>query len=176
MKSLTPVLVALALLLSSAVSDARPRPSRVSKSFRANKTFGLGLMLGAPSGISGKYYLTSDTAFDFGVGAYHRFGHRDGLHVHADFLWHPVSLVSAPAFELPLYFGIGGRVWDHGTYRNDYRDHTHLGVRAPLGLIFDFNRIPLDIFFELALVIDVAVDDDHGYSDINGALGARYYF
>ena len=43
------------------LADARPRPSR-GGSFEANKTFGLGLMIGAPSGLSGKYFLSKDTA------------------------------------------------------------------------------------------------------------------
>jgi len=172
----TLILLGFALtLVASSTVDARPRPSS-GRRFQANKSFGLGLMLGAPSGLSGKYYLTGDTALDFGVGVYHRFGHRDGLHVHADFLWHPVSLLATPAFELPLYFGLGGRIWDHGTYRNDYYDHTHIGLRAPLGIIFDFNRVPLDIFLELAMVVDVFVDDEHSYADLNGAIGVRYYF
>ena len=175
MKFLAPIAVAFALVLASAPTEARPRPA-AGRSFRANKTFGLGVMLGAPSGLSGKYYMTQDTALDFGLGVYHRFGHRDGLHAHADFLWHPVSLLGTPAFELPLYFGLGARIWDHDEYRNDYREETHVGVRAPLGIIFDFNRIPLDIFLELAMVIDIVVDDDHSYADLNGALGVRYYF
>ena len=193
-----PLLLAIALagagshaMLSAVDAEARPRPTRHrTSSFEANKTFGLGIMLGAPTGLSGKYYLGADTALDFGVGTIYGYRDRRGLHIHADYLWHPLSLASADAFELPLYFGIGGRLL-HGDrcYRYDrddcdyyYRDYTALGVRGPLGIALDFNRVPLDVFFELALVLDFLVDRDDRYDndalylDLNGAIGVRYYF
>jgi hypothetical protein len=168
------VSVVLALGLGSAdLADARPRP-RAGKSFEANKTFGLGLMLGAPSGLSGKYFLSSDNALDFGVGAIGYYRGRSGLHLHLDYLWHPVSLASVPEFELPLYFGIGGRFFD---FDDDGDTGAAFGLRAPLGIAFDFTNVPLDVFFELALVIDFfsGYRDDVG-ADINGAIGIRYYF
>jgi hypothetical protein len=159
------------LCLAAPVAEARPRPQ--ASSFSANKTFGLGIMIGAPTAFSGKYYVGSDTAMDFGVGVIRGFG-RDGLHLHADFLWHPATLVTADPFVLPFYLGIGARVADFEDYDDDDGD-LNLGVRAPLGLMLDFNNVPLDVFFELALVIDFI-----GYegvdADFNGALGVRYYF
>ena len=100
---------------------------------------------------------------------------RDGLQIHVDHLWHPVTLASTEDFELPLYVGIGGRVFDFDD-DND-RDGLALGLRAPIGLSLDLNRTPIDIFFELALVADLFVDYDDKYGvDVNGALGLRYYF
>jgi hypothetical protein len=172
-------------------ADARRRPAQKKRTsnFQANKTFGLGIMLGAPTGLSGKYYLSSDTALDFGVGTIYGYRHRRGLHIHVDHLWHPVSLVSADAFELPLYLGIGGRFlhgnrcyrYDRGYCEYYYRDYTAVGVRGPIGLAFDFNDAPIDIFFELAFVLDFVADrdsryDDAIYFDVNGAVGFRYYF
>lgn len=171
MKYLATLLLAGVVTLASTSTATAQR-----RSYRTNKVFGLGVMLGAPSGLSGKYFMASDFALDFGVGVYHRFGHREGIHLHADVLWHPVNLVSAAPFDLPLYFGIGGRFWSHDRYRDDYNDHSHLGVRAPLGIAFDFKRVPLDVFAEVALVIDILADDGHGYSDFNGAIGIRYWF
>ena len=151
-------------------AEARPRP-RTSSTFEANKTFGLGIMFGAPTGLSGKYFLSGDTAIDFGVGTY--YGARDdrgGLHLHADFLWHPVNLVKAEPFWLPLYFGIGGRFLDHN-------NHGHIGVRVPVGISFDFTNVPLDVFLELAFVLDALYDsNDTLYADLSGAIGIRYYF
>jgi hypothetical protein len=161
-------------------ADARPRPAGGARKFSANKTFGLGVMLGAPSGLSGKYFLGPDTAIDFGVGIirYRPYDRgRDGnVHLHADFLLHPVSLAQTDPFELPLYFGLGARVWDFED--NDFNDDGFaIGVRAPIGIAFDFNNIPLDVFLEFALVLDFFV----GYRDtlaldFNGAVGVRYYF
>jgi hypothetical protein len=182
----TMVLGLIALTAESA--DARPRPANRSRksNFEANKTFGLGIMIGAPTGLSGKYYLGPDTALDFGLGWVGGYGNHRGVHVHADFLWHPISLVSADAFELPLYLGVGGRFWSFDHYhRNDrdWHDGAALGVRGPFGIAFDFNDVPIDIFFELVLVLDVEFDDDRFDDDhdgihlrLNGALGFRYYF
>jgi hypothetical protein len=165
----------LTALVGEPSAAARPRPRH--KSFSANKNFGLGLMIGAPTGLAGKYYLSDDTALDFGVGAYYRYRYDSALHIHVDYLWHPAVLATADPFILPIYFGIGGRVLEHGRNGNKYDEHLHLGVRAPVGLLMDFNRVPLDIFFELALVFDIVVDSaDHGYVDLNGAVGARFYF
>ena len=156
-------------------AEARPRPSR-AWNFSANKTFGLGIMLGAPTGLSGKYFIGPDTAIDFGVGVIRYYRHRrSNLHIHADFLWHPVSIAKTEPFELPLYFGVGARVWDFDD-DND-RDGFGLGVRVPVGIAFDFNNVPLDVFVEIALVIDLFFDYDDDYAgDVNGAVGLRYYF
>jgi hypothetical protein len=168
-RNLVVVIVVGAFVLASSTSaEARPRPR--SSSFESNKTFGLGIMLGEPSGISGKYFMSADTAIDFGVGSY--YGYRDhGLHVHADFLWHPAVIAKADAFWVPLYVGIGGRFLDHG-------NHGHVGARVPLGLALDFNNVPLDVFFELAAVLDIALNDDHSrlYGDVSASIGIRYWF
>ncbi len=169
---------ALALAAVTETADARPRPSRKAKKFEANKTFGLGFMIGAPTGFSGKYFYAPSKAFDFGVGAIGYYRGRNGLHLHFDHLWHPVSLASTPDFELPLYLGIGARFFSF-----DDRDNFHgtaFGLRGPIGIAFDLNNVPIDIFFELALVLDFASDYDcagcdNVYADINGALGLRYY-
>jgi len=176
------LVLTVAMLVGAGTADARPRPAGQRQSnFQANKTFGLGIMLGAPTGLSGKYFLGPDTALDFGIGVIGGYGRRDGLHLHMDFLWHPISLVSTEPFELPLYFGIGGRIWDYDYhYRDiDYNEGTAVGVRVPLGIAFDFNNVPIDIFAEIALVLDFLVDDYYGDDfdvDLNGAIGIRYYF
>ena len=165
--------LAVALAATAVAPDAEARPrARRAKKFEANKTFGLGLMLGAPTAIAGKYYYASDKAFDFGVGAMRYYRHRDGLHLHVDHLWHPVSLASNRDFELPLYFGLGARVFDFDG------GGTALGLRVPLGIAFDFNKVPLDVFLEFALVVDTYLDyaGDTRYADFNGALGIRYWF
>ena len=179
-----PSALALAALLavlglSASDADARPRPTRVER-FSANKTFGLGLMLGAPTGLSGKWFYGPDTAIDFGVGAIGYYRGRDGLHLHADHLWHPINIVKAEPFWLPLYAGVGGRMFffdDDDDRVDDDDDGIAVGVRAPVGVAMDFNNIPLDVFFELALVVDFLVGyEDDVDVDINGAIGVRYWF
>src|SRR5690349_24781426 len=109
--------LALSMMFALAMAqsaDARPRPHGFGgKKFEANKTFGLGLELGEPTGLNGKYFFGPSTAFDFGVGwIYRHYYYGDGIHLYGDVLFHPVSLVHADGFELPLYIGVGVRFWD----------------------------------------------------------------
>ena len=169
------------LVFATTASEARPRPGGHlgGRSFDANKTFGLGLELGAPTGINGKYFLSSDRALDFGVGDLYTYYNRSGLHIYGDYLFHPVSLVSTEPFELPLYVGIGARFWDFG-YRNQNNDVSAfaIGLRVPVGISFDFNNVPLDIFVQIVPVLDFY----SGYAphtvflDFDGSVGIRYWF
>jgi hypothetical protein len=56
------------LLLATQAADARRRRSFGTSSYSSNGTFGLGLEIGSPSGLNGKYFLTNNTALNFGVG------------------------------------------------------------------------------------------------------------
>jgi hypothetical protein len=153
--------------------------------FQANKTFGLGLELGEPTGLNGKYFLSESGALDFGIGwIYRHYYYGDGFHIYADYLWHPVSLVSASAFELPFYIGGGLRFWSF-TYC-DQRvcefDGSAIGIRIPFGIAFDFNNAPLDIFIQLVPVIDFVNGDyydryrDRTHFGIDLSVGIRYWF
>jgi hypothetical protein len=178
-KAALALLVAFLLLSWSTDVDAQRRRGSRGKDFTTQDTFGLGLMLGGPTGLSGKYWIGDDTAIDFGVGAHYRFRFHRAVQIHADWLLHPVNLADPEAFDLPLYFGIGGRLLFHEFDPDDNRDdHIHLGVRGPVGLAMIFNEVPIDIFFELALVLDIVVDDDDDllFADLNGIIGFRYFF
>lgn len=168
---------AVALVALSSPAEARPRPNGHinGRAFEANKTFGLGLELGAPTGISGKYFLSSDRALDFGLGWLYSYEHRNGGHVYADYLFHPASLVQTEAFELPFYIGLGGRIWDFER-RDD--DALAFGFRVPIGLSFDFNNVPVDIFVQLVPTLDFfsGYRTHDVYLDIDFSLGVRYWF
>lgn len=176
------LLATLGIALFASAAEARPRPGghMGGRRFDANKTFGLGLELGAPTGLTGKYFVASDRAIDFGLGTIYNYRDRYGLHIYADYLFHPVSLTSNPTFELPFYIGIGGRFWDfEDRGRNGaYDNASAFGVRVPLGLAFDFNNVPLDIFVQLVPTLDFYSNyDAHSvYLDIDGSIGIRFWF
>ena len=135
-------------------------------------TLGVGIILGEPTGISGKLYLKDDQALQAALGFAFYGG---GIHVHVDYVFHPLILQDKPSFVLPFYVGPGVRVID---YRNG-RDHAYLavGLRAVAGLLFDFKEVPLDAFIEVGGVLEYGFGDGHG-GDIalNIGAGARYYF
>ena len=144
--------------------------------------FGLGLIIGSPTGVSAKYYLGGgDQAIDAAVGF--AFIGNGGIQLHADYLWHPIMLTQDTSFSLPMHVGIGARVIDHDR-GNDADDDFHLGIRGPIGITFDFNEIPLDVFVEIALILDFHgdhkirdnEDSDFVDLDLNAGIGVRYYF
>jgi len=171
---------AVSLTVAAESADARPRPAGRTrgKKFQANKTFGIGLQLGAPTAFVGKYYYADDRAFAFGIGALGYYRGRDGIHIHFDHLWHPVNLIQDSAFEMPLYIGFGARLFDFDDNDRDDFDGTALGVRVPIGIIFDFNNQPLDIYVEVAPTLDFINydNDDDVELNIGGGIGIRYYF
>jgi hypothetical protein len=167
----------LASLAASSTADARPRPGR-GKKFESNKTYGLGLELGSPTGVNGKYFLeeNGDRAIEVGIGYIDNIvGDRSGLHLYGDYLWHPLVLVDADAFEMPLFFGGGLRYFDFD-YGNNLGGYA-LGVRVPFGVSLDFNNVPVDIYLTLAPVLDFIHGYDHDvYPDFDVSLGARFWF
>jgi hypothetical protein len=169
MRRLTPALAAAAVALVALV--AAPRTAAAE-----GGPFGLGLIIGSPTGISGKYYLGgSGNAMDFAVGG--AVASNRGLHVHADYLWHPVMLTRDDSFNLPLHVGVGVRLLDHDDGGKSGDDDFHVGVRVPGGITFDFTEVPLDVFIEIALVADFRSDHNDSFGlDLNAGVGVRYYF
>jgi hypothetical protein len=153
--------------------------------FVANKTFGLGLELGEPTGLTGKFFFSDKVALDFGLGwIYRHYYYGDGVHLYADILFHPVVLASADAFELPLYIGGGVRFWDFDYCDNRVctYDGSAIGLRVPVGIAFDFNEAPIDIFIQLVPTLDFIRGDYYdrynrrSHFGVDFSLGFRYWF
>ena len=128
-----------------------------------DRPLGLGVILGEPSGISFKSWLGKWTAWDAGI-AWSIDG-EDALHLHGDYLLHDFGLFEVDEGKLGLYYGIGGRL--------RIEDNSRLGVRIPVGLEYMFEGAPVDIFFELVPLLDLAPDTEFL---MNGGIGARYFF
>jgi hypothetical protein len=156
----------LAALVASFPSSAKAEPPP------EKGVFGAGLIVGEPTGISAKYYLADDTAIDLAVGG--AIVGR-GIQVHGDFLWHPWILEQKESFALPVYFGVGARILNHDGGGGE-EDHVRIGIRGPIGVLFDFTHVPLDVFAEVAGVLDYRTKGDHFGVALNAGLGARYYF
>jgi hypothetical protein len=124
---------------------------------------GLGLIVGEPTGISFKYWTGSTTAFDAALAW--SFVDEGAFHIHGDYIFHNMRLISIPEGLLPFYYGIGARI--------KTADETKLGVRVPLGLAYLFQNAPVDIFLEVVPILDLIPETDFG---INAAIGARYFF
>jgi hypothetical protein len=180
MKIRSALLGLLLVMVVAGTADARRSRRMGGERYVANGTFGLGLELGAPFGLNGKYFLSDDRALNFGIGAiYDRYYYdHDGLHLYLDYLFHPFSLTNQPSFQLPFFVGVGARIWDfNGSNRIVNDDGFALGVRVPVGLAFDFNNTPIDIFVQLTFVVDLFFDyRDRFGPHFEGSVGVRYWF
>jgi hypothetical protein len=127
--------------------------------------FGLGLILGDPTGANCKYMLSPEMAIDGAIG----FGiiGGDHLNIHADFLWQ-FDIQQWPAGSLDLYLGVGPKL-AVGRGKTDLL----LGARAPIGVSFLFSKVPIDIFLEVAIGLFIVEEVD---LDVDAAIGARYWF
>lgn len=124
--------------------------------------FGAGVVLGSPTGITGKYWLNDTRALDAGL------GFDSDVLIYGDYLWHSFTVLPQPAEgKLPLYLGLGLQVGD------THHDNTSLSLRAVGGIAYWLPKNPIEIFFELVPTFHLA---DHGGSDLNAGLGLRYYF
>ena len=147
------VILFAALLASAAASHGQARVT------------GIGFIAGEPTGISVKHFLTGDTALD--AGAAWSLVKDSHFHLHVDYLFHNFSILKrefdVSEGELPLYYGIGGRV----RFDRDVR----AGVRVVCGVSYRFEDAPIDIFFEVAPIMDLIPT-----TELNGNVGVGVRF
>jgi hypothetical protein len=150
------------------------------------RRFGLGVVLGDPTGITGKYWVGPTNSLDFGLGFW-GYGFNDRCwndstgHTHCgyggysngtmnlDYLWQ--SNIIRGAAQLDWHIGAGGRMLWFGGCNGDC---FALAARMPVGLDLMFNNPSfLEVFFELAPAFYIV--PGFGF-DIEGGLGVRFYF
>lgn len=140
--------------------------STIATSLGAQESgLGVGIILGAPTGLSCKAWTTSSTAID--AAAAWSLGRRSYLVLHADYLLHSFGLWEVEGGQLPLYYGIGGRV--------QFRDNgdDRIGIRVPVGIDYLFAKAPLDVFLELAPLLDLVPETEF---QLDAGVGIRYFF
>ncbi len=133
---------------------------------------GLGVLLGEPTGVAAKYFLTDDTALSGALGFAPI---ANGLAAHVDYLWHPIVLDSRTTVVMPLYVGIGGRILRRRR-TNGVAEHFRFGGRGVVGVVFDFVEKPIDVFLETAVVAELRTEGTAFGLDLNFGVGVRYYF
>ena len=148
----------------------------VQESVAQGRSFGLGIIIGEPTGLSAKLWTSSTTAFDFGfgwsvggdrIGKYN--GTYDGggrVHVHVDYLWHSFDVIHS-AEQVQFYYGLGGRLNNGAGY------NSSLAIRGVLGAAWFPDETPIDVFLELVPSLQVTSSTGIG---IDAGIGARYYF
>jgi len=140
----------------------------VPKLSAASPTFGLGVVVAGPTGITGEYIYGKDRDVSASLG----WGDHS-FHLNLDHHWNRSDMVKVDGRGINVYLGLGLRWlnWD-----TDYRDRdsdSEIGVRVPVGVQHIFRQVPIQIFFELAPAIILV---DHTAFIIDIAIGARYFF
>jgi hypothetical protein len=135
--------------------------------------FGLGFIIGEPTGFSAKYWTSGTRALDFALGP----------SFYGDFRFHGMYLYHVDAFDYqraPLHYGIGisiagkgGRGAFIGEHRADHRNEIGIGPRGSLGVSFMPRSAPFDIFVEIGATLFIIRPVG---MDIDASIGARYYF
>ncbi len=134
-----------------------------STAFAAGE-MGIGAMVGNPTGLNGKYWLSEKNAIDGGAAL--SFGKKSHFSLHSDYLFHSEgALVFQDKHPLDLYYGIGGRM--------EFGDDIELGVRFPVGIAHRLENNQADVFGEIAPIVDFI---GRTGLEIHLAVGARYYF
>ena len=130
----------------------------------AQNDWGVGFMVGEPTGLSAKVWLNDTNALDAGLAW--SFANDASIQMHADYLYHRVHFLNENKYEgsIPVYFGVGGRmVLD---------DDSRIGVRFPIGVGKTLFRFPIELFLEVVPILYLAPKTDFA---INGSVGIRYY-
>jgi len=167
MRKVTLCVILLLAFASAALAQRRPSQKMATpySGPQLSHPTGLGMILGEPTGVSFKHWVSRKSAIDAGF-AWSFAGRGDELHVHADYLWHTPLRSSDPTVRrTSFYIGVGGRMRFEGD--------TRVGARVPLGFTHFIKDTPLDIFFEVAPIMDIVPETD---VSANGGIGLRYFF
>jgi hypothetical protein len=129
----------------------------------ANKQ-GVGITLGNPTGLNGKYWLDGKRAIDASLGV--SMGVHSDFSMHSDYLFHRFdAFYFNEVHPLDLYYGLGGRM--------EFADDIEIGIRVPVGLVHGFKEENAELFFEMAPIIEILTKKG---LELHLLFGARYYF
>jgi hypothetical protein len=124
----------------------------------------IGVMLGNPTGLNGKYWLGKREAVDAGIGLSP--GRNSSLSLHSSYLWHNESaFYFYDDYALDFYFGAGARM--------EFAQDVEMGLRLPVGLVHNLTEQRADVFVEVAPIIDFVAR--FGF-ELHILAGGRYYF
>ena len=81
-KPLFAAVALISLVLVGAASADRRSFGASTSNYTSNGKFGIGIELGAPAGVNGKFFLSPNRALNFGIGWLYDTYYRDGAGLH----------------------------------------------------------------------------------------------
>jgi hypothetical protein len=129
----------------------------------SNHSVGLGIILGEPTGISFKMWTSQTVGID--AGAAWSFVDNSYFQIHGDLLFHNFNLFKVDTGKMALFYGFGARI--------KFADNTIVSLRVPVGITYEFEKTPIELFLEVAPMLNLTPATE---VDIAGGVGFRYYF
>jgi len=168
MKNFKFLILAIIIMLISA-TESKPNAPQ-------GKNFGVGIILGEPTGLTIKLWSQPNEAFAFSVAN----SYLGNLRLGMDYLWH-FNAFNSNVVNLYAGPGVAIGIGDNGgwLYTNDNKtwykekDDIGLGVRIVFGMNIVPRNSPLEFFGEMGYMLGFLPGN---YSNVEGALGIRYYF
>ncbi len=138
--------------------------------FGQQYNYGIGIILGYPTGFSGELVWSENSAIVFNAGWSLR--EDFGLHMTGTYQFMFPGVIKSEEGDVLKqvvpYLGIGGRLLLED--KDDDSD-VHVGLRGGGGIEYFIERFGL--FVELYPVVDIVPETD---ADFEGGLGFRFYF
>lgn len=148
-----------AIVLALGTSQARAADS----SFKPENGFGIGFVLGVPTGITASLPLGPTNAVNATIG--YDLNGPTNLYAHADYVWFLRDFAPLEGGRLAFYYG-------PGAFSEISRDAA-LGVRAVAGLEYRLDAHPLQFFLEIAPGMTVLPETR---AESGAGLGLRFFF
>lgn len=153
-----------------AVSFCWQAKARAETLSSIHKPFGLGVMVGEPTGLNAKVWITRDMGLDFGFG----YAFSEYFVMYGDILWHfrdVANVRDGLKGALRPYVG-GGLGLELATVESRRHD-VWLFARLPLGIEWLLDRPSIAVFGEIVPGLEVAPRMEFL---MQGVVGARFRF
>lgn len=135
-----------------------------SVSFAQKSKIHAGAVIGNPTGLTVKYWLTASNALE-GTVALEKINRDYSFNLNVMYLIHTFNYLDIQDSPLALYYGVGGKVLT--------TLDVALGVRGVAGAAYFFSSLPIDLSLELSPIFFIIPSST---ADIDAGLGIRYHF
>ncbi len=151
-------------------------PHKLANPTSNPRSFGLGVIVGEPTGISAKKWVGDNQAVDGGV-AYSFDSKTSSALAFVDYLWHFPDVVDKTQVSghFSPYFGLGGGLSLESSKETAKTNESVLAceARLPLGIEWIMPNIPLGLAIEIVPSFKVLPETRLA---LHGGFAVRYYF
>lgn len=130
---------------------------------RPEDGFGIGFVLGAPTGLSASLPIGTNNALNGALG--YKLGDSPNLYAQASYVWIVRDIIPVDVGSVSAYYGPGAFLFASR--------HGALGIQVIGGVDYRFATAPVQAFLEIGPGISLVPDTSPHFG---AGLGVRYYF